>query len=65
MIQYFNGRVKKLDIFDLKLVQGSAILFALIIVKLAPQIMRVDIWWFVGLCILLTIRPAYSFFIKP
>ena len=64
MIQYFNGRVKKLDIFDLKLIQGCAMLFAVIIVKLAPQIMTVDIRWLVGLCVLFVIRPAYSFFIK-
>ncbi len=64
MIQYFNGRVKKLDIFDVKLIQGCAMLFAVIIVKLAPQIMTVDIWWFVGLCVLFAIRPGYAFWIK-
>ena len=65
MIQYFNGRVKKLDIFDLKLIQGCVMFLAVIIVKLAPQILTVDIWWLVGLCVLFMIRPAYSFFIKP
>ena len=64
-IQYFNGRVKKLDIFDLKLIQGCVMFLAVIIVKLAPQILTVDIRWFAGLCVLFMIRPAYSFYIKP
>ena len=64
MIQYFNGRVKKLNIFDLKLIQGGAMILALIIVKMVPQIVTVDIWWLVGLLVLFLVRPAYAFYIK-
>lgn len=62
MIQYFNGRVKKLNIFDLKLIQGSAMILALIIVKMVPQILAVNIWWLVGLLVLFLVRPAYAFY---
>lgn len=64
MIQYFNGRVKKLNIFDLKLIQGSAMILALIIAKMAPQILAVNIWWLVGLLVLFLVRPAYAFYFK-
>lgn len=62
MIQYFNGQVKKLNIFDLKLIQGSAMILALIIVKMVPQILAVNIWWLVGLLVLFLVRPAYAFY---
>ena len=64
MIQYFNGRVKKLNIFDLKLIQASAMILALIVAKMVPQVMAVNIWWLVGLLVLFLIRPAYAFFFK-
>jgi hypothetical protein len=64
MIQYFNGRVKKLDIFDLKLIQGSAMILAVIIAKMVPQVMAVNIWWLVGLLVLFLVRPAYAFYFK-
>lgn len=64
MIQYFNGRVKKLNIFDLKLIQGGAMILALIIAKMAPQILAVNIWWLVGLLVLFLVRPAYAFYFK-
>ncbi|MHC4501100.1 MAG: hypothetical protein ACYS21_18530 [Planctomycetota bacterium] len=64
ILDYFNARVKKLNIFDVKLVQGAAMFFALIVVKLIPQIMDISIWWFVVLTVLCVIRPMYVFFIK-
>ena len=64
LIKYMNKQVKKLTIFDIKLVQGSAMFVMLIIVKLIPQIMKINIRWFVALTILCGIRPMYVFFIK-
>jgi hypothetical protein len=64
IIQFFNERVKRLNIFDVKLVQGCAMLLAVIIVKLIPQVLTVSIWWFVGLLILCAIRPVYVFFLR-
>ncbi len=63
-LENMNDRVKKLSIFDMKLVQISAMLVILIIVKLVPQIMSINIWWFVILLILCAIRPLYIFYVK-
>jgi hypothetical protein len=63
-INFFNERVKKLTIFDVKLVQASAMCVILIIAKLIPQIMTVNIWWFIVLLVIFAIRPMYVFFFK-
>jgi hypothetical protein len=64
LINYLNQRMRNLDVFDIKLAQSTAMFFALIVVKLIPEIMNINIWWFVGLGILSAIRPFYSFWLK-
>ena len=63
-IVYWNRRVKKFTFWDVKLAQWAAVGFALIIVKLFPQIMTLSIWWFVGLLVVCAVRPAYVFYLK-
>ena len=62
-IKYFNERVKHLSIFDVKLVQISAMAIALIIVKFVPDILNLNVWWFVALVILASLRPLYVFYV--
>jgi len=62
MWKYFDERAKRMGIVDTKLVQAAAVFFALVIVKLVPQIMNVNIWWFVGLTILCAIKPVITFY---
>jgi hypothetical protein len=57
-----DRRARRLGILDTKLAQGGAIFFALIVVKLVPQILTVSIWWFVALAVLCGIKPAITFF---
>ena len=64
MIKYFNSRVKMLNIFDLKLLQATVMFLAIIIVKLIPRILEIDIWWFVLLLVLCLIKPFYVFFFR-
>ncbi|MDH3891320.1 MAG: hypothetical protein OEV49_09580 [candidate division Zixibacteria bacterium] len=64
MVQYFNGRLKKLSILDLKLIQVAAMLFALIAVNLVSLLVTVNIWWLFGILFLALIRPTYAFCIK-
>jgi hypothetical protein len=64
VLEYLNQRIKKFSIFDEKLAQAAAIFFALIIVKLYPPIMEINIWWFVVLLIICAIKPLYVFYIK-
>jgi len=63
-IKNMNERVKGFNIVDIKLAQGAAIFVALVIVKLIPRIMNINIWWFVALLVVCAIRPMYVFFIK-
>jgi len=59
-----NKRVKKFSILDIKLAQGAAIFGTLIVVKLIPQIMDINIWWFVALLVICMIKSFYVFWIK-
>lgn len=61
---WMDERVKKLSIWDVKLAQGAAMFIALIIAKLVPRIMTVNLWWFVVLAAVCAIRPVYAFFLR-
>jgi len=63
-IGYWNQKVKKFTIFDVKLAQGAAMAFVLIVVKLFPQIMSLSIWWFVAFALICALRPVYAMWIK-
>lgn len=62
LIRNMNERVKKLGILDIKLAQGAAMSLMLIIVKLFPQILCIDIGWFIALALLLAIKPLISMY---
>ena len=64
ILDFFNQRIRRLNIFDVKLAQGAAIFLALVIVKLIPEILTIDIWWFIAITILCAVRPVYVFFLK-
>lgn len=64
VIDYWNRKVKKFTIFDVKLAQGAAMAFILIIVKFIPQIMSLSIWWFVAFAVVCALRPAYAMWVK-
>ena len=59
---YFDKRARRLGILDTKLAQAAAICVALIVVKLFPQIMELDVWWFVLFAIVLAIKPLITFY---
>jgi len=56
-----DARVEDFGVLDIKLSQGAAVFLALIIVKIFPRIMGVNIWWFVVLMIVCAIRPVWVF----
>ena len=64
LISYFNKRVKLFNIWDIKLCQLTAMLVIIILIKLIPQIISLNIWWYVILLILAAIRPMYVMFFK-
>ena len=61
LLEDMNQRAKKLGIIDLKLAQGAAMFFALVIAKLIPDVMDLSVWWFVVLVVTCAIRPFYVF----
>lgn len=63
-VEYVNQRVKRFSFFDIKLVQGTTIFMILILVKLIPQIMEINILWFIVLLVICVIKPFYVFFFK-
>jgi hypothetical protein len=64
VIDYWNRKVEKFTIFDVKLAQGAAMGVALIIVKLFPQIMSLSIGWFVAFAVICALRPLYVMYLK-
>ncbi|MGB3340322.1 MAG: hypothetical protein WBB37_02440 [bacterium] len=64
IMKSMNECAKKLSILDIKLAQGAAMCLMLIIAKLFPQILRIDIGWFIALALLLAIKPLISFYGK-
>lgn len=56
-IESMNQRVKRFNFFDLEMAQCSAMFLALIIVKLVPHIMDVNIGWFIALFVVCAIKP--------
>ena len=59
-----NQHVEKFSFFEIQLAKLVGIFFALVLVKLFPQIMNVNLGWFLVLCILFSVKPFYVFWIK-
>ncbi len=59
-----NQMVKKFSFFDIKMIQFTTLFAALILVKLVPEILKVNIWWFVVLFVVCLIKPLFVFFQK-
>ncbi|MDH3216419.1 MAG: hypothetical protein OEN01_09035 [Candidatus Krumholzibacteria bacterium] len=63
MWEYFDTRARRLGILDTKLAQAASIFLALVVVKLVPQILEVNVLWFVLLAILCAIKPVLTFYV--
>jgi hypothetical protein len=59
---YFDKRAKRLGILDTKLAQAAAICVAFVMVKLFPQIMELNVWWFIVLGVIFAIKPLVTFY---
>ncbi len=64
IIDFMNERSRRLSIFGWKLAQGASMCIALIVARLNPELLDVDIWWFVGLAGILYIKPLYVFYLR-
>jgi hypothetical protein len=63
-IAYWNRKVRRMTIVDLKLVQVGSMALILTVAKLVPRIMDLSIWWFVALVVVCMWRPLYIFWIQ-
>ena len=67
MFEYFHKRVKRLNMWDVKLITLYGIFIGLIIVKLLEpvwDIMKISIWWFIALAVIFVARPFYLIMLK-
>ena len=61
---YWNRKVRTLNVVDLKLIQFGSMALILILAKLFPQITSPSIWWFAAVAIICLARPFYVFWIR-
>ena len=63
-LEDMDQRAERISFIDVILAQGAAMFFALVIAKLIPQIMSINIWWFIALSVLCTAKPSCVFWFK-
>jgi len=64
MFKKLNQRVKKLTLLDIKLLKLAVFFTTIIIIKLIPQLIKIDYSVLVILAIACIAKPFYSFWIK-
>ncbi len=64
LLEDMNQRAKKLSFIDLLLGECGVIFFGFFIAKLIPQIMNINIWWFIALAVLCHAKPSCVFWFK-
>ena len=64
MFGKLNERVRKLTVADIGLVKWAVLFATIIIVKLFPQVLKIDYWVIIVLMIACSAKPFYAFWIK-
>ncbi|MBU1997880.1 MAG: hypothetical protein ABIG46_05365 [Candidatus Omnitrophota bacterium] len=64
MFEKMNERAKKLGYWDIGLVKWSVIFFTIIIVKLFPQLLKINYPVLIVLMAACAVRPLYRFWMK-
>ncbi len=64
MFESWNERIKKMTVMDIGLVKWSVFFAAIIIVKLFPQLLKINYAVLVVLMIACGAKPLYKFWIK-
>ncbi len=59
-----NQQAQKFSFFEIQFAKLVGIFITLVLIKLYPQIIEVDLGWFIALCIFFAIRPFYVFWLK-
>jgi hypothetical protein len=61
MFDEINKRVKNLDALDIGLIKWSVLFFALIVIKMFPQLLHIGYLILIIIVIALAARPVYRF----
>jgi hypothetical protein len=61
MLDEINKRVKNLDALDIGLIKWSVLFFALIVIKMFPQLLHIGYLILIIIVIALAARPVYRF----
>tara|TARA_Y100000310_G_C20257303_1_gene611962 strand:- start:171 stop:377 length:207 start_codon:yes stop_codon:yes gene_type:complete len=68
MINWFNKRVKRMDVWDIALVKFAVAAFVLFVITIWPAAMTlvhsVNPWYFLIAMVILAARPWYRVYIK-
>jgi len=64
MFEKMNERLKKMTVMDIGLVKWSVFFFTIIIIKLFPQLLKINYAVLVALAIACGAKPLYKFWIK-
>jgi hypothetical protein len=64
MFEKMNERLKRMTVMDIGLVKFTAFFFAIIIVKLFPQLLKINYGVLIVLVLVCGIKPMYKFWIK-
>ena len=64
MFENWNERIKKMTVMDIGLVKMSVFFFTIIIVKLFPQLLKINYAILIVLVLACGIKPLYKFWIK-
>jgi hypothetical protein len=57
----FNERVQKLSFLDWKLSGWASLFFGLALADFFPRLLVYPAWFYLGLAVVLAIRPVYGF----
>jgi hypothetical protein len=64
IITWSNEKIKKMDWLDFALVKTGCVAFGILLVIFVPELLELNIWWFVGIFVLALIRPLYRIYFK-
>lgn len=64
MFEKMNERIKKMTVMDIGLVKWSVFFATIAIVKLFPQLLKINYVVLLALMIACAIKPVYKFWVK-
>jgi len=64
VLEKLNKRIRKLTVIDIGLTKWSVLFATIILVKIFPQILRINYPALIILLVLCSVKPIYDFWLK-